>query len=86
MRTVLPHIPSKHHIPLLKSHWLFTLYVYMIQKRPRIKPELVDQVDLKGRGWEDVRRSALGMGEGKVPDAHFMKGERLLGERVFRAG
>ena len=71
-RTVLPVLSSKHQRAVLKSHWLFTLAVYIMQMRPSIKPELINNVDTKGREWDYV--AAKVTEHIQLPDTHYMKG------------
>lgn len=75
VRILLPLIPAKYHINLVRQWWLFTLAVYIAQVRPTISPEVIDDYDLKGRNWKFVMDKAL-----KSPhslDAHFVKGNVL---------
>ena len=46
VRTLLPILPSKHHIPLVRQWWLFTLLVYISQLRPKINIDNIKLVDL----------------------------------------
>lgn len=69
LRTILPVLPAKHHTRLIRSHWLLTLFVYLTQMRPSIKPELLEEVDASGRGWDYIQDTVL-----RNPETHFMKG------------
>lgn len=80
LRTILPFLRAKYHMKLLRSHWLFVLAVYILQLRPQIKPDLVDEVQLNGRGWDYVTAKALGTGEKEIPDTHYMKALRMFKE------
>lgn len=75
VRTLLPVVPKGYALPLCKSHWLFVVIVYIIQLRPEIRPALIEEVDLKGRGWDDVVKKALSRGKA---DAHYFKAVRAL--------
>lgn len=76
VRTLLPVVPVKYALPLVRSHWLFVLIVYIIQLRPVIHPELVEDVDVKGRGWEQVVGHVLEKETSK--DAHYLKAVRAM--------
>lgn len=72
VRILLPIIPGNQQLTLLKQWWLLTVKVYIGQLRPIIKDELVEKVDLKGKGWNLVVEKAL---SGKYSlDAHYVKG------------
>lgn len=58
-------------MPLLHGHWLFFIVVYINQLRLPVRRELVDQVDLKGRGWDDVIKYALK--QKGAEDPHYLK-------------
>ena len=78
VRILLPAVPARAQVPLVRQWWLFTVAVYIAQLRPRVDIGLIEGVDLRGRGWEDVGRSALG-GDGRF-DAHYVKVLRALRE------
>ncbi|KAL8987718.1 MAG: hypothetical protein Q9169_008664 [Polycauliona sp. 2 TL-2023] len=76
VRILLPLLPAKYHIPLVRQWWLLTISVYITQHRPEIILSSVSDFDLKGRGWEWVDKRAV---EGKhALDAHFVKGLRAM--------
>ncbi|CAL8582691.1 hypothetical protein XPA_008342 [Xanthoria parietina] len=76
VRILLPLLPAKYHIPLVRQWWLLTLSVYIAQLRPEILLRSVGDYDLKGRGWGWVDGQAVG---GKYAlDAHYVKGLRAL--------
>ena len=79
IRTLLPEVPEEYALPLVKMHWLFVIIVYIIQLRKEVRPELLDGVELGGKGWGDIVQKALGRGEGnedggEMEDAHYVKG------------
>ncbi|KAH0608095.1 uncharacterized protein H6S33_002147 [Morchella sextelata] len=76
VRTLLPVVPVKYALPLVRSHWLFVIIVYIIQLRPMIHPELVEDVDVKGRGWEQVVGHVLEKESSK--DVHYLKAVRAM--------
>ncbi|KAK2748423.1 hypothetical protein FQN55_004361 [Onygenales sp. PD_40] len=78
VRILLPFVPRKHHLSLLRQWWLITVAVYVAQLRPKIDPDAIKEYDVKGRGWEWVDGQALhGSGAESV---HFIKGVRALKE------
>lgn len=78
VRTIMPMLPSKYHIPLVRQWWLFTLLVYISQLRPKINIDEIKLVDLEGRDWKYVTKKAL---EGEyATDAHYVKSLRSMHE------
>ncbi|KAI5808092.1 hypothetical protein DFH27DRAFT_544370 [Peziza echinospora] len=83
VRTLLPAMPAKHHLALLRGLWLSILYVYLTQMRPSVKPELIENVVIggdggdAGQGWDWLVKKAM-QDELTRPDAHFVKGVRAL--------
>ncbi|KAL8977479.1 MAG: hypothetical protein Q9205_006731 [Flavoplaca limonia] len=76
VRILLPLLPAKYHIPLVRQWWLLTLSVYIAQLRPEILLSSVGGFHWKGRGWAWVDKRAV---EGKHSlDAHFVKGLRAM--------
>lgn len=78
VRTLLPLLPVKWHIPLVRQWWLFVLLVYVAQLRPRINIDRIRLVELEGRDWKFVTDTAL-KGEHRA-DAHFVKALRSIHE------
>lgn len=78
VRVLLPTLPAKFHIPLIRQWWLFTLLVYIAQLRPKLNIDKIKLVDLDGRDWDWVTDKAL---KGKYnTDAHFVKALRTMHE------
>ncbi|MCJ1282888.1 hypothetical protein MMC26_002214 [Xylographa opegraphella] len=78
VRILLPEIPAKYHINLLRQWWLLTLAVYIGQLRPAIDEESVLNYDLGGKDWCWVEKQAV---EGKWSmDAHYVKCLRAIKE------
>jgi hypothetical protein len=77
IRILLPLIPAKFHVNLLRQWWLITLAVYIGQSRPRFRHENpVQEYDTKERDWKYVVHMAL---DGPhATDPHYVKGKRLL--------
>lgn len=78
VRVLLPLLPSKYHLTIVKQWWLITLAVYIAQIRPDIDVSSIKQYDLKGKKWDWVDKQAI---EGKWSlDSHFVKGLRAMKE------
>lgn len=78
VRVLLPLLPAKHHIPLVRQWWLFTLLVYISQLRPKINIDKIKLVELEGRDWGYVTEKAL---KSKWnTDAHYVKALRSMHE------
>ncbi|OQO04346.1 hypothetical protein B0A48_10957 [Cryoendolithus antarcticus] len=78
VRVLLPILPSRWHVPLVRQWWLFTLLVFIAQLRPRINIDTIKLVELDGRGWDFVTEKAL---KGRYrTDAHFVKALRSMRE------
>ena len=75
VRILLPIIPVKYHIKLVRQWWLFVLAVYITQVRPKLNPGAINDFDLKGRDWKHVTDAALN-GTHSL-DTHFVKGKLL---------
>ena len=87
VRILLPFIPPKHHVDLVREWFLITLLIYVAQLCPMVRapstPDAaetsehpVEKFELKGKGWDFVYKQAL---EGKhATDAHFVKACRAL--------
>ena len=78
VRILLPLLPAKFHIPLVRQWWLFTLLVYIAQLRPKINIDTIKLVELEGRDWSYVTEKAL-KGRYKT-DAHYVKALRSMHE------
>lgn len=78
VRVLLPLVPYKHHLPLIRQWWLFTILVFISQLRPRINIDTVKLVELDNRDWKYVTNKAL---KGKFrTDAHYVKALRSMHE------
>ncbi|KAH7069249.1 hypothetical protein FB567DRAFT_565001 [Paraphoma chrysanthemicola] len=77
IRILLPLVPAKFHINLLRQWWLFALAVYIAQTRPRLdSSSIIEEYDVKGREWKHVVHNALDGPHSK--DAHYVKALRSL--------
>jgi len=78
VRILLPLIPAKFHVSLVRQWWLLTLAVYIAQIRPKVDVGRIIEYDVKGRDWAWVDKQAV---EGKwALDAHYVKGLRAMKE------
>lgn len=75
VRILLPFLPAKFHISLVRQWWLLTLAVYIAELRPKIDPDHVPG-ELKGKGWSYVEHQVLNV-EWST-DAHFVKAVRAM--------
>ena len=77
IRTLPPEVSEEYALPLVRMQWLFVILVYIAQLRKKVRPELLDGVELRGRGWEDVVQKAQGKRSGsggEMEDVHYLKG------------
>ena len=76
VRIILPLIPAKFHIALVRQWWLLTLAVYIAQLRPSIALANITAYDTQDREWTWIDKQAV---EGKwALDAHFVKALRAM--------
>ncbi|KAJ2991901.1 hypothetical protein NUW58_g2350 [Xylaria curta] len=77
VRILLPMIPAKFHVSLVRQWWLFTVAVYAIFECPKIDPDYVTS-DVAGKQWNYVEDKALN--GAYATDAHFVKAVRAMKE------
>ncbi|KAL4730114.1 RFC checkpoint protein Rad17 [Fusarium chlamydosporum] len=70
VRILLPFIPEKYHITLVREWWLLVLGIFIVKGRPLPDPDNVDS-DPKQRGWKYVEDKALN--SNWATDAHYVK-------------
>ena len=78
VRIVLPLIPAKFHVALVRQWWLLTLAYYIAQLRPNVDLDMIEKYDLEGRDWAWVEKLAIGSRYSQ--DAHYVKALRALKE------
>lgn len=78
VRVLLPLIPARFQISLVRQWWLMTVAVYIAQLRPEIDFDRVRRFELHGRDWKWTARRAV-KGQGST-DAHYVKAIRALRE------
>ena len=69
VRILIPQIPKRFHISLVRQWWLLAIAVYVAQLRPKIG----DDIDVKpNKQWKYVENKAV---NGQwATDAHYVKG------------
>lgn len=72
VRILLPLVPAKFHMSLVRQWWLFTLAVYIAQTRPEIQLGLINDYNLNSKNWNFIVDRALNSPHSL--DAHFVKG------------
>ncbi|KAJ5152999.1 uncharacterized protein N7482_009477 [Penicillium canariense] len=84
VRVLLPWIPAKFQIPLVRQWWLITLATFIAQLRPEISLDRIRDYDLKGRNWDWTATLAV-KGEHST-DSHYVKALRALRETASTWG
>ena len=70
VRILIPLIPKKFHVSLVRSWWLLTIAVYISQLRPKISDDIEVKPD---KQWNYVESKAV---SGPwATDAHYVKGK-----------
>lgn len=77
VRVLLPRVPAKFHVGLVRQWWLLALGAYVAAGRPEIKVERVTGYEVQGRDWRFVTERALGSGYSL--DGQFVKGRDTYG-------
>lgn len=76
IRVLLPLVPSKFELSLVRQWWLFTIITYICQLRPKVDVSRIQNYRLDGSGWKDVDHLAL---TGRYSlDAHYVKALRAI--------
>ena len=78
VRILIPLVPAKHQISLIRQWWLITLAVYIAQLRPCIEEHIISKYDPKGKEWGWVNEQAIS--SRWATDAHYVKGLRAMKE------
>ncbi|SPN96777.1 uncharacterized protein DNG_00297 [Cephalotrichum gorgonifer] len=76
LRVLLPLIPTKYQLTLVRGWLLYTLAIYISFLRPEIDPDYIDPSTLKGRHWSYVENAALT--STWATDAHYVKALRAI--------
>ncbi|KAI1819476.1 hypothetical protein F4861DRAFT_526797 [Xylaria intraflava] len=76
VRILLPMVPPKFNISLVRQWWLLTIAVYIIFKCPKIDSDYIRPGDVAGKQWDYAEDIAL---NGPYStDAHFVKAVRAM--------
>lgn len=74
VRILLPIVPPRFQVSLVRQWWFFTLAAYIAQSRPLIKLDIINNYELGGKEWKFVSHMALTSEH--AHDAHYVKGGR----------
>ncbi|KAI4286699.1 MAG: hypothetical protein L6R35_004047 [Caloplaca aegaea] len=77
VRILLPLLPAKFHVPLVRQWWLLTLVVYILQLRPAIDLSSVTDYNRDGKDWAWVDRQAVAQSKHSL-DSHYVKALRAM--------
>lgn len=83
VRILLPYVPARFHVGLVREWWLLVLAVYIAELRPRVDPDLV-KPDPRGRQWSYVEERAVN--SPWATDAHYVKAIRAMREAAMTWG
>lgn len=78
VRILLPSVPAKFHMSVVRQWWLLALAVYIGQLRPVLTKLAKPQLEVGGKGWKYVEHVAL-TGPHRT-DSHFVKAVRAMRE------
>ncbi|CAD6446794.1 c5c933eb-030e-4943-85d5-016d585f436d [Sclerotinia trifoliorum] len=81
VRILLPFVPAKFQVGLIRQWWLFTIAVYCAQMRPKISEDIEQK---PGQGWKYVEDKAIN-GVWST-DPHYVKAIRAIREAAFTWG
>lgn len=70
-RVLWHHFPAERRLSLLRQYGLFTILIYILQKRLDYDIAEIEKVDINGRDWDWVAQTALNHRWGM--DDHFYK-------------
>jgi hypothetical protein len=84
VRILLPLIPARFQVPLVRQWWLMTLAVYIAQLRPEIDLDRIRNYDLQGRDWKWTAKQAVKSKHST--DAHYVKALRAMREAAATWG
>lgn len=78
VRILLPDVPAKFHVPLIRQWFLFLILAYVGQLRPEIDTKLIEdfQPQEGADSWKYVKHRALN--SEYATDAHWVKALRAM--------
>ncbi|EEH21550.1 hypothetical protein PABG_03766 [Paracoccidioides brasiliensis Pb03] len=78
VRILLPFVPPKYHLSLVRQWWLIVVAIYIAQLRPKIDTNAIKNYEIKGRNWDWVGDQCI---NGKwAENTHYIKALRALKE------
>lgn len=81
VRILIPLIPKKFHVSLVRQWWLLAIAVYIAQLRPKIDDDMEEKPT---KQWNYVEDKALN--SPWATDAHYVKALRAMREAAFTWG
>ncbi|KKY19077.1 hypothetical protein UCDDS831_g05709 [Diplodia seriata] len=78
LRRLLPGLPARCHVPLVRQWWLLVVTVYVAQHRPAVERRRVEDVDLDGRDWDGFVVGEAALRGRWRNDAHYVKALRAM--------
>ena len=78
VRILLPFVPAKFHVNLIRQWWFLALTVYISQGRPPIKLVRITEYPLNDVDWNKIDKRAL-KNDSSI-DAHYVKALRAMKE------
>ena len=84
VRILLPFVPVKFHVALVRQWWLLVLAVYIAELRPKIDPDNLPGYGIAPPQWNYVEHQALT--SHWATDAHFVKAIRAMKEAALTWG
>ncbi|KAM0130965.1 hypothetical protein ACHAP3_007192 [Botrytis cinerea] len=81
VRILLPFVPAKFQISLIRQWWLLTISIYCLQMRPEINQDIEQK---PAKGWKYLEDKAIN-GVWST-DPHYMKAIRAMKEAAFTWG
>ncbi|OJD36921.1 mgs207 protein [Diplodia corticola] len=78
LRHLLPGLPARWHVPLVRQWWLLVVSVYVAQGRPAVERGRVERVDVAGKGWDGFVVGEAALRGRWRNDAHFVKALRAM--------
>lgn len=84
VRILLPSIPAKFHVPVVRQWWLLTIGVYITQLRPKIDNSPIETTALSDKDWKHISHLAI-TGPHRT-DSHYVKAIRAMKEAASTWG
>lgn len=88
VRILLPSIPPRFQLSVVRQWWLLTIAVYIAQLRPKINDmavRLLSEKEQEGKSWKYVEHKAI-THQRFSTDAHYVKAIRAMKEAAMTWG